>query len=454
MESQKVINFLDHNDEDDPRFETRKWYIVNDHNNGNYSQGDDVRSVVKFDTEIVRPFFCDYSDVYILVTGNIKVENGNDATRVAIKNCHPFTRASFKLNNEQVDTADNLDLTMNLYNMLEYSDNYADTTGSLYQYKRPEPRDNNGKVVNLSTALSSFKYQSGLVQKQLATPNSENVPDSIDPNFANAHRNWKNIKIVVPLKYISNFFRNLELPLINTKLFMELNWTKYSVLSNQNQDSRFQITKCELYIPVVTINTENNNKLSELLNKGFERTVVWNEYKSKIEELTIPQNDNMFRGITLDASFQGVSKLFVAAYETRNTQGNTNNQHSRNRYYLPRAEIKDYNVLIGGRYFYDQNVNRSIVRYNELLKMATGRSEDYSTRCLLDYDYYIKDFKIVGINLSHQAVLDSDAKINQQIESVYKLPSGNAAINYNLLTVLEKEKQTVLKFSEGTAKVY
>ena len=132
----------------------------------------------------------------------------------------------------------------------------------MYQYKRPEPRDNNGKVVNLSTALSSFKYQSGLVQKQLATPNSENVPDSIDPNFANAHRNWKNIKIVVPLKYISNFFRNLELPLINTKLFMELNWTKYSVLSNQNQDSRFQITKCELYIPVVTINTENNNKLS------------------------------------------------------------------------------------------------------------------------------------------------------------------------------------------------
>ena len=160
MESQKIINLLDHKDEDDPRFETRKWYIVNDHNNGNYSQGDDVRSVVKFDTEIVRPFLCDYSDAYILVTGNIKVENGNDATRVAIKTCHPFTRATFKLNNEKVDTADNLDLTMNLYNMLEYSDNYADTTGSLYQYKRPEPRDNNGNVVNLATTLSSFKYQS------------------------------------------------------------------------------------------------------------------------------------------------------------------------------------------------------------------------------------------------------------------------------------------------------
>ena len=112
MESQKIIKLLDHKDEDDPRFETRKWYIVNDHNNGNYTQGDDVRSFVKFDTEIVRPFLCNYSDARILVTGNIKVKNGNIATRVAIKNCHPFTRASFKLNNEQVDTTDTLDLTM------------------------------------------------------------------------------------------------------------------------------------------------------------------------------------------------------------------------------------------------------------------------------------------------------------------------------------------------------
>ena len=257
-----------------------------------------MRSIVKFDTEIVRPFLCDYSNAYILVTGNIKVQNGNDVTRVAIKNCHPFTRATFKLKNEQVDTADNLDLTTNLYNMLEYSDNYADTARSLYQYKRPESRDANGNVNNLATTLASFKYQSRLVQKQLTAPNSENVPVNTDPNFANAHRIWKNIKIVVPLKYISNFFRNLELSLINTKLYMELNWVKYSVLCNQNQNSIFQVTKCELYIPIVTLNTKNNNKLSELLGKGFERTVVWNEYKSKIERVTIPQNDNMFRRTT------------------------------------------------------------------------------------------------------------------------------------------------------------
>ena len=262
MELQKIINILDHKDEDDPRFETRKWYIANDHNNGNYSQGDDVRSI-KFDTGIVRPSLCDYSDAYILVTGNIKVQNGNDATSVAIKDYHSFTRAYFKLNNEQADTADNLYLTMNLYNMLEDRDNYAYSTGSLYQYKRPEPRDANGNVVDLAPTLSSFKYQSGLVQKQLIAPNSENVPVNKDPNLANAHRIWKNIKTAVPLKYISNFFRNLELPLINTKLYMELNWTKFSVLCNQDQNSIFQITKGELYIPVVTLNTENNNKLSE-----------------------------------------------------------------------------------------------------------------------------------------------------------------------------------------------
>ena len=117
------------------------------------------------------------------------------------------------------------------------------------------------------------------------------------------------------------------------------------------------------------MNTENNNKLSELLSKGFERTVVWNEYKSKIERVTILQNDNMFRRTTSDTFFQDVSKLFAAAYETNDIKRNANTEKSRVRYYLPRAEIKDYraeikdyNVLIDGRNFYDQNLNSNIVR--------------------------------------------------------------------------------------------
>ena len=188
------------------------------------------------------------------------------------------------------DTAENLDLAMNLYSMLEYSDNYADTTASLYQYKRPAPMDNAGALNDLTANnSSSFKYQSELVQKLLTTDdgNSEDIGPNIDPSFDRAHKIWKNIKIVIPLKYISNFFRNLSLPLINTKLYMELNWTKFSVLCKQHQNSIFQITKGELYIPVVTLNTENNKSLSELLSKGLERTVVFNEYKSKIESVNV-----------------------------------------------------------------------------------------------------------------------------------------------------------------------
>ena len=258
--------------------------------------------------------------------------------------------------------------------MLEYSDNYADTTGSLYQYKRPEPSRNQavGFIV-LDNTSSSFRYQSGLIQKQLTTSSSVGVNADIDPNFNVAHRLWKNIKIVVPLKYFSIFFRSLELPLINTKLHMELNWTKLSVLSRINQRSEFQITKGELYIPVVTLSTENNNKLGEFLSKEFEGTIIWNEYKSKIEKINVPANDTSIRRTTLDTYFQEVNKLLAAAYKTDDKARNAKNQESRTRYYVPRTEITNYNVLVDGRNFYDQNVNSSIIRYKELLKMTTGR---------------------------------------------------------------------------------
>ena len=85
------------------------------------------------------------------------------------------------------------------------------------------------------------------------------------------------------------------------------------------------------------LNTENNNKLSRLLNEGFERTVVWNEYKSQIERINILANDNTFKRTTLDTSFQGVNRLLAAAYQTIVIQRNTNNNNSRNRYYLPGA---------------------------------------------------------------------------------------------------------------------
>ena len=116
----------------------KKWYIINDRNNGKYGRGDESDSTVKFDTDVAKPFSIDYSDAYILVTGDIKVVGANNNTRVVFKNCDPLSKAIVNLNDEYVETSDHLDLTMNLYNIIDYSDNYADTTGSLYHYKGPD----------------------------------------------------------------------------------------------------------------------------------------------------------------------------------------------------------------------------------------------------------------------------------------------------------------------------
>ena len=235
---------------------------------------------------------------------------------------------------------------------------------------------------------------------------------------------------------------------------MELNWTKHSVISNTNTATTFQITKTELYVPLVTLSTENSNTLAGLLSKGFESLVTWNEYKSKIETVTtVPAeggNTNT-KTILLDSSFGGVSRLFVMGFNNDSVKRNTADIRSHRRYYLHRIEIKDYNGLIDGRNHYDQSINDSVTRYTELLKFTTGRSEGYSTGCLLDYDWYLKDFNIAAVDLSHQSVLNSDPEVIQQIEFVYKL---GANLRADILTVLEKEKQTRLEFSKRTVKVY
>ena len=314
MKSQKIINLLEQSDDDELKFQTKKWYIINNQNNGQYGQGDQNDSTIKFNAEITNYFLVDYSEAYILVTGDIAVVNGNNNTKVAFKNCHPFTRSVIHLNDEHVDTAENLDLTMNLYNLIEYSDNYADTTASLYQYKRQEqPKGNDTNLINVTTDnSSSFKYKSSLL-KGLTT---RDVAANVNPNIANAHRLWSNAKIAVPLKYISNFFRALELPLINTKLYIELNCTKHCIISKFATATTFQITKSELCAPIVTLNTNNNERLSDLLKKGFKRSVFWNEYKIKIQTETAGDtNENINpKCILLDASYQGLNRLLLMGF--------------------------------------------------------------------------------------------------------------------------------------------
>ena len=138
METQKIANLLNNSDNESSKFATRKWYIINDQNNGQYGTGNENDSTIKFETKVIKPILCDYSDAHILVTGDIKVAGIAANTNVAFKNCAPFTRCVTHINDEHLETAKNLDIIMPMYNLIEYSDNYADSSRSLNQFKRYE----------------------------------------------------------------------------------------------------------------------------------------------------------------------------------------------------------------------------------------------------------------------------------------------------------------------------
>ena len=193
METQKIVNLLNDSHNEYSKFATRKWYIINDQNIGQYGRGNEIDSTIKFETKAIKPNLCYFSDAYILVTGDIKIEDIAADTNVALKNCAPFTRCITHINDEHVETAENLDIIMPMYNLIEYSDNYADSSGSLYQFKRDEsPMNDAGNLLNVALDNStSFKYISSLLGK-------------VDDDDGN-DRSLKNTKIVAPLKYLSNF---------------------------------------------------------------------------------------------------------------------------------------------------------------------------------------------------------------------------------------------------------
>ena len=137
---------MNDSDNESSRFATRKWYIINDQNNGQYGRGNQNDATINFDKEVIKPNLCDYSDVYILVAGDIAVVGGDQNPDITFKNCSIFTRCVTNLNDEHIETTENLDICkfnhvqckFNMYNLIEYSDNYADSSGSLWQHKRDE----------------------------------------------------------------------------------------------------------------------------------------------------------------------------------------------------------------------------------------------------------------------------------------------------------------------------
>ena len=253
MENRKIINLLDKDDTDSKHFATKKWYIINDENNTNYGVDKDTGAnnpdTIKYDTRVLKPNLCDYAEAYILVDGTIRTAAANANTRLALKNCAPFTKCNLEINDEHVDTEENLDIVMPMYNLIEYSDNYQDSSATLYQYKRDEPPEGD-PIPNLAVDnSSSFKYKVELLG---------------DPVVANNIAR-RNVKVVVPLKYLSNFSRSLEMPLINCKIELNLTWKKnvyYQMmmvmlcLLSMIQNCTFQLLLCQKKIIKVLLNNK------------------------------------------------------------------------------------------------------------------------------------------------------------------------------------------------------
>ena len=282
---------------------------------------------------MLKSSLCDYSDAYILVKGTISANNtaaagaaaNNINRKVIFKSCAPFTNCISETNNKQVDNAKDIDIVMPMYNLIEYSDNYAKATGSLWQYRKDIPaRNNNDEITEFTEGnpTDSFNFKVKITGRT-------------------GDDGTKNVEIMVPLKYLSNFWRTLEMPLINCDVNLILTWSSTCVLIANNipsQNATFAITDTKLYVPVVTLSTQENTKF---LQSSFKRAINCNKYLSKPELLA--QNPNLNH--LVEPRFQGVNRLFVLAFE------NDNDRTSYEQYYLPTVEIKDYNIMINGENF-------------------------------------------------------------------------------------------------------
>ena len=228
---------------------------------------------------MLRSDLCDFSDAYIAIKGKTTVTNPDNNAydkKLALKNNAPFLSCISKINNTLIDNAEDLDIVMPMYNLLEYSKNYRKTIGTLWNYYRDAP--NSGAVENINYSINnskSFDYKTSITEK-LEGSNVEK----------------DDTEIVVPLKYLGNFWRTLDMPLINCEVSFTLTWSENCVITskatreadpdadpavariNNPTNAVFKITNCKLYVPnCMSLSAENDNKLLEQLKTGFKRTI-------------------------------------------------------------------------------------------------------------------------------------------------------------------------------------
>ena len=311
-------------------------------------------------------------------------------------------------------------------NLLEYIKNYKKTTGSLWNYYRDQT------INPLSTKSKSFKYKTSV------TGITYNVGDD-DDNYDANNVGKNETEIVIPLKYLSDFWRSLTIPIINCVVEIILTWSinwvlaDITVANNPPTGLEFQIKDTKLYVPVVTLSKENDIKLLEKLKSGFKKTIKWNKYRS---QMTIqPQNNNL--NYLIDPTFTNVNRLFVLPFLRNNA---CDNKDSFSNFHVPNVKIKDFNVLIDGNSLFDLPVKTEEEAYEKIIEMSNNN--DYTTANLLDSIYFKENYKLIAIDLSKQTKL----KDPQQISFIGKLDEANGA---TMFFIIEKSEETTFNFSQN-----
>ena len=325
MEYDKINNLLlseDNESEKLSKFVTREYVRVNSLSNA-YNENKSIT----FKTPMLRSNLCDYSDAYILVKSTITVtapgaNNNANIIRdkrnrpLILKNNAPLASCITRINGELIEDADDLDIVTSMYNLLEYSKNYRKTIGSLYNYYRDELSDDaddnnfdNIKVINSNT----FKYKNKITGY---TYNVDAGAQGYDVNKTGAQE----VELAIPLKYLGNFWRALNIPLISCEVSLELKWDKNCIITSLEQrdigggnrdnaptGATLAINDCKLYVPAVTLSKDDEIKLLINLKSGFKREIIWNKYRSQMTTEAINNNLN----ILIDPTFTNVNRLFV-----------------------------------------------------------------------------------------------------------------------------------------------
>ena len=345
---------------------------------------------------------------------------------------------------------------MPMYNLLEYSKNYRKTVGSLYNYYRDELSDDaddinfdNIKVVNSNT----FKYKNKIIGNKYDVdariPNPDDAGQTDNHIYIANKNGTQEIELAIPLKYLSNFWRALNISLISCEVSLELKWNKNCIITGLEQrdigggnrdnaptGATLAINDCKLYVPAVILSKDDDFKLLTNLKLGFKREIIWNKYRSQMTTEAVNNNLN----ISIDPTFTNVNKLFVLAYQT------ADDRQSFSQFYLPNVMVKDYNVIIDKLAFFDLPIKPEEEACEKIIDIS--RNNEYTTGNLLDYHYFKKHYKLIAKDLSKQQVLQENKDLIQQINFIGKLEEAA-----NVFIIIEKKENTILEFSQNLANV-